>query len=112
MLVDRVEEIIEELERVYNAIKNRGFAHDAEIAYGLGLVITIASAVELGKDVSEDAADKALYIASLAIERAPPRNIPIILHLLRPLRDKAPARYIQLWAQAIKVLPGQNKGLS
>jgi len=98
------DEIAKELERVYDAIKRRGFAHDAELAYGLGLAVMIASAVASGENVSEDVADKALHIASLAIDRAPPENVILILRALRPLRDKAPARYIQLLSHALETL--------
>jgi DNA polymerase III delta prime subunit len=98
--VDKYDEAIVEVSRVRDIVKyrDRGIS-SAEAFYGLGLASIIANAVESGKPIESNDADKALHIASFAIQYVAStyRIIPI-LSALRPLRGKAPQRYLELLA--------------
>jgi len=93
--IDRYNEAVGEVSRILKIARGRGI-NVAERLYGLGLASIIAKAVELNKDVESGGADAALRIASFAIQRVVlPDLIVPILSALRPLRGKAPHRYIE-----------------
>jgi len=105
--VDKYNEAVAEVRRVLNIARGRGGIYDAEGFYGLGLASIIAKAVETGKPVkpsdtdADVAADVALEIASSAIQDVVlADHIIPILDVLRPLRGKAPLRYIELLTAA------------
>jgi len=102
--IDKYNEAINEVGRVLNIVRGRGYIYGAERFYGLGLASIIAKAVESGKPVGPSDADAALYIVSFAIQHVVSayRIIPI-LSTLEPLRGKAPQRYIELLAFALDV---------
>ncbi|MDT7969966.1 MAG: hypothetical protein RQ842_05315 [Vulcanisaeta sp.] len=98
--IDRYNEAVDEVSRILKIARGRGI-NVAERLYGLGLALIIAKAVELNKDVESGGADAALRIASFAIQRVVlPDLIMPILSALRPLRGKAPHRYIESLAIA------------
>jgi hypothetical protein len=102
--VDKYDETVGEVRRVRDTVRGRGGIYGAEGLYGLGLASIIAKAVESGKPVGPSDADAALYIASFAIQRvASPDLIMPILSALRPLRDKAPHRYLKLLVSALSI---------
>jgi len=105
--VDKYNKAVAEVRRVLNIATGRGGIYDAERFYGLGLASIIAKAVETGKPVkpsdtdADVAADAALDIASSVIQDVVSADhIILILDVLRPLRGKAPLRYIELLASA------------
>jgi len=107
--VDKYDKAIEEVNTILKIAKDRiaknagdrGGIYAAEGLYGLGLASIIAKAVESGKPVGPSDADAALHIASIAIQRvALPIFIVPILSALRPLRGKAPHRYLEPLAYA------------
>jgi len=94
--VDRYNEAVAEVNRILNIARGRGSIYDAESFYSLGLASIIANAAG---SVKPSDADTALHIASFAIQRvASPDLIKPVLGALRPLRDKAPHRFIELLA--------------
>jgi len=94
---DMYGETIDEVRRVLNIARDRGSIYDAEKFYGLGLASIIANAAGSNRPIEPGDADAALYMASIAIKDVSPPNIIIqILSTLRPLRDKAPHRYLKL----------------
>jgi hypothetical protein len=101
--VDEYNEAVAEVRRVLNIARGRGYIYGAERFYGLGLASIIAKAVETGKPVkpSDTDADAALDIASFVIQDViSADHIIPILDVLRPLRGKAPLKYIELLASA------------
>jgi hypothetical protein len=97
--IDEYNEAVVEVRRVRDTARDSGGFHPAEEFYGLGLASIIANAVELGKPIESSDADKALHIASFAIQYvASPHLIMPILSALVPLRGKAPHRYLELLA--------------
>ncbi len=99
--IDKYNEAVAEVRRVLNIVRGRGYIiHDLEKLYGLGLASIIAKAVETGKRIEPsdvDAVDAALDIASFVIGDIVLADLIMpILVALRPLRDKAPHRYIKL----------------
>lgn len=98
--VDKYNEAVAEVRRVRDTARDRGISN-AEEFYGLGLASIIANAVESGKPIELGDADAVLDFALSTIQRvALPNLIMPILYALRPLRSKAPQRYIQLLAAA------------
>jgi len=96
--IDKYNEVVAEVRRVLGIARDRGGFNPAEEFYGLGLASIIANAAESGKPGDADAA---LHIASFAIQDVvSPIFIVSILSALRPLRGKAPYRYIELLASA------------
>jgi energy-coupling factor transporter ATP-binding protein EcfA2 len=99
--IDKYDEAVAEVRRVLGIARDRGSIHETEGFYGLGLASIIARAVESGKPVRSSGADAALHIASFAIQDVvSPIFIMPILSALRPLRGKAPHRYLELLATA------------
>ena len=99
--VDNYIKAVAEVNRVLNIARGRGHIHGAEEFYGLGLASIIAKAVESGKRIEPSDADAALDIAPFAMQDVIlPILIMPILDALRPLRDKAPHRYIKPLATA------------
>jgi len=97
--VGRYNEAVVEVRRVLNIARGRGGIYVAEGLYGLGLASIIAKAVKLNKDVESGGADAALHIASSAIQYVTSLNLIMpILCALKPLRGKAPHRYLELLA--------------
>jgi hypothetical protein len=97
--IDRSNEVVAEVNRILNIARGRGSIRLAEGLYGLGLASIIANAARLGRDVKPSDADVVLYFTSSAIQHvASPDLIRPILRALRPLRDKAPHRFIELLA--------------
>jgi len=102
--VDKYDEAVAEVNRILKIARGRGSIYDAERFYGLGLASIIAYAAGLGKVVESGGADAALHIASFTIQYVTsPDLIMPILSALRPLRDKAPQRYIELLAPASSI---------
>jgi hypothetical protein len=101
VFIDRYNEAVGEVRRILNIARDRGSIYDAEKFYGLGLASIIASTAKPGKVVKPGDANAALHIASFAIQHvASPDLIKPILSALKPLRGKAPQRYIELLAHA------------
>ena len=99
--IDKCNEAVAEVRRVFNIARGRGRIYDAESLYGLGLASIIARAIESGKRIEPSDADAALDIASFVIQKVLLADLIMpILDALRPLRDKAPQRYIELLAPA------------
>jgi len=102
--VDKYNEAINEVGRVLNIVRGRGI-NVAEGIYGLGLASIIVKAVESGKPIEPGDADAVLSFALSTIQRvALPGLITPILYALRPLRGKAPQRYIELLAAASSMM--------
>ena len=104
--VDRYNEVVAEVRRVLNIIKNRSdiYSDDiyyAGVLYSLGLASIIAKAVESGKPVRPSDADVVLHFTSSAIQHVASTDLimPILL-ALEPLCGKAPHRYLELLAPA------------
>jgi len=96
--VDKYNEAIGEVNRILNIARGRHIS-DADRFYGLGLASIIVKAVESGKSIEPGDADAVLRFASSTIQRvASPDLIMPILYALRPLRDNALQRYIELLA--------------
>jgi HEPN domain-containing protein len=99
--IDKYNEAINEVRRVLNIARDRGVIYVAERLYWLGLASIIAKAVESGKPVEPGDADAVLDFALSAIQYVASPNLIIpILRALRPLRNKAPQRYLKLLASA------------
>jgi len=99
--IDKYNEAVAEVNRIFNIARGRGGISVAEGSYVLGLASIIADAARLGRDVKPGDADIALHIATFAIKSvALPDLIMSILNALEPLRDKTPHRYLQLLAYA------------
>jgi tetratricopeptide (TPR) repeat protein len=102
--VDKYDEVIGKVKRVLKNARNRGGIYSAEAFYGLGLASIIAGAAESDKPVKSGHADVALRIALFTIKGVIlPILIVPILSALRPLRDKAPQRYIELPALTLEI---------
>jgi tetratricopeptide (TPR) repeat protein len=102
--IDRYNEAVAEVNRILNIARNRGSIYEAESLYGLGLVLIIANAAILDRDVKSDDADTALHIAASIIQRVTsPGLIKLVLDALEPLHGKAPHRYLELLALASKM---------
>jgi len=102
--IDKYNEVIAEVRRVFGIARGRSGFHPSEEFYGLGLASIIAKAAELGRDVKPSDADTALHIATSAIQYVTsPDLIRPILRALEPLRDKAPQRYIEPLASALSI---------
>jgi len=98
--IDRYNEAVAEVRRVRDTVRDMGISV-AEGIYGLGLASIIVKAVESGKPIEPGDADAVLSFALSTIQRvALPGLITPILYALRPLRGKAPQRYIELLAAA------------
>jgi len=93
--VGRYNEVIDEIGRVLSIVRDTPLAVAGP--YGLGLALIIARAAELGKYVEPSGADVVLHFTSFAIKDvSPPSLITPILRTLKPLRGKAPHRYLEL----------------
>jgi tetratricopeptide (TPR) repeat protein len=93
--VSRYNEVIDEIGRVLSIVRDTPLAVAGP--YGLGLALIIARAAELGKYVEPSGADVVLHFTSFAIKDvSPPSLITPILRTLKPLRGKAPHRYLEL----------------
>ena len=76
--------------------------YDAEVFYGLGLVLIIAKAAELGRPIKPSDADAALRVASFAmLFIVLPDYVKSVLRALEPLRDYAPHRYLELQVSSL-----------
>jgi hypothetical protein len=96
IFIDKYNEAVAEANRIINIARGR-YISDAERLYGLGLASIIANAARLVRDVDPGEADIALRIALFAIQSvASPDLIKLVLSALKPLRDKAPHRYLEL----------------
>jgi tetratricopeptide (TPR) repeat protein len=99
--IDKYNEAINEVRRVLNIARDRGVIYVAERLYWLGLASIIANAAESGKSIKPGDADIVLDLALSAIQYVASPNLIIpILRALRPLRNKAPQRYLKLLASA------------
>jgi len=104
--IDKYKETVNEINKILNKVKGRdkGVIYGAERFYGLGLASIIAKAVESSKPVGPSDADKALHIASAAIQYVASADLIMpILSALGPLRGEAPQRYIELLAAALNM---------
>jgi hypothetical protein len=100
--VDRYNEVVAEIRRVLNIIKNRSDLNNDEVLYSLGLASIIAKAVESGKPIEPGDADAALHIVSLTMQHAISLSLTEpVLSALVPLRDKAPQRYLEVLVSAL-----------
>ena len=100
--IDRYGEAVAEVNKVLNIARGRGGITDSESFYGLGLASIIAKAAGSGKPIEPSDADAALHIAPFAIQRVASSNlIRPALGALKPLRDKAPHRYLELLTPAV-----------
>ena len=100
--IDKYNEAIGEVNRILNIAKgrDRDISYDERL-YGLGLASIIVKAVESGKPIEPSDADAVLTFALSTIQRVALSGfIMPILYALRPLRGKAPQRYIELLAAA------------
>jgi hypothetical protein len=98
--IDKYNEAVAEVRRVRDTARGRGIS-DAERFYSLGLASIIVKAIESGKPMEPGDADAVLKFALSTTQRvASPDLIMPILYALRPLRGKAPQRYIQLLTAA------------
>jgi hypothetical protein len=101
VFINKYNRAVGEVRRVLNIARGRGSINPAEVFYGLGLSSIIAKAVKLNKVVKPGDADAALHIASFAIQHVASTDlIMLILDALRPLRGKAPQRYLEVLAFA------------
>ncbi|MFP3298030.1 MAG: SIR2 family protein [Thermocladium sp.] len=99
--IDKYGEAVDEVNRILSIARGRGSIYDSEEFYGLGLASIIANAAGA---VEPGDADAALHIASFAIQRVASSNlIRPALGALKPLRDKAPHRYLELLALASSI---------
>jgi hypothetical protein len=95
-----------EYENAINEVKKllkiwRGEIRGFEVLYALGLVLIVAEAARLGRDVNEDDISAVLKTANYAVQLAVfPFCVDYILMALRFLRDKAPQQYIVALAKA------------
>jgi len=97
--IDKYGEAVAEVNRVLSIARDRGYIYDAESFYGLGLASIIAKAAGA---VEPGDADAALHIATFAIQDVASSNlIRPALGALKPLRDRAPHRYLELLAPAV-----------
>jgi hypothetical protein len=97
--IDKYNEAVAEVRRFRDIARDKGIS--TEKFYGLGLASIIVKAVESGKPIEPGDADAVLDFALSAIQHvASPGLIMLILYALRPLRGKAPQRYIELLAAA------------
>ena len=95
--IDKYGEAVAEINRIFNIFRIKGGHYDIEELYGLGLAFIIARAAEMGTQIEPSDADVILHIASFPVSRYSLSDYIIpILPALKPLRDKAPHRYIQL----------------
>ncbi|MFP3297281.1 MAG: hypothetical protein RXN78_06810, partial [Vulcanisaeta sp.] len=102
--IDKYGEAVAEINRIFNIFRIKGGHYDIEELYGLGLAFIIARAAEMGTQIEPSDADVILHIASFLVSRySLPRDVIPKLRALKPLRDKAPHRYIQLLSFASKV---------
>jgi len=102
--IDRYGEAVAEVNRILKIARGRGSINPAEVFYGLGLASIIANAAGSNKPIKPSDADVALHIASFAIQHVVlPILIVPILSALRPLRDYAPHRYLELLAHASSI---------
>jgi len=62
-------EAAEELEKLVETWRSRGYAYLDEAFYGLGLALAVAGAAELGESVEAREAEVALYTATFAVQR-------------------------------------------
>jgi len=98
--IDKYNEAVADVNRILNIARCRDIS-DAEEFYGLGLASIIANAARLGRDVKPGDADTALHIASFAIRDVASADLIMPkLNALKPLRGKAPHRYLELLALA------------
>ena len=101
VFINKYNGAVSEVRRVLNIARGRGGIHETEGFYGLGLSSIIAKAVKLNKVVKPGDADATLHIASFAIQHVASTDlIMLILDALRPLRGKAPQRYLEVLAFA------------
>jgi len=91
--VDKFRDALGEINRIYSIAENKNIT-DYEEFYGLGLVSIITNAGRSSKDISPEDANRMLKIASFLVGKVWfPGSIRLILHVLEPLRDKAPYKY-------------------
>ncbi len=95
--IDKYGEVVAEINRIFNIFRIKGGHNGIEELYGLGLAFIIVSAAEMGTQIEPSDADVILHVASFLVSRySLPRDVIPKLRALKPLRDKAPYRYIQL----------------
>jgi hypothetical protein len=95
--IDKYGEAVAEINRIFNIFRIKGGHNGIEELYGLGLAFIIDRAAEMGTQIEPSDADVILHIASFLVSRySLPRDVIPKLRALKPLRDKAPYRYIQL----------------
>jgi len=95
--IDKYAEVVAEINRIFNIFRIKGKHYGIEELYGLGLAFIIVRAAEMGTQIEPSDADVILHIASFLVSRYSLSHYIIpILCALKPLRDKAPHRYIQL----------------
>jgi len=95
--IDKYSEAVAEIKRVFTIFRIKGGHNGIEELYGLGLAFIIDRAAEMGTQIKPSDADVILHIASFLVSRySLPRDVTPKLRALKPLRDKAPYRYIQL----------------
>jgi hypothetical protein len=103
--IDKYGEVVAEINRIFNIFRIKGKRYGIEELYGIGLAFIIVRAAEMGTQIEPSDADVILYIASFLVSRySLPDDIIPILRALKPLRDKAPHRYIQLLNFASNIL--------
>ncbi|MFP3240697.1 MAG: hypothetical protein RXQ94_06140 [Caldivirga sp.] len=96
--IDKYSEAVAEIKRVLNITRDRVISV-AERLYWLGLASIIAKAVESGKPIEPSDADAALRIVFTAF--IPPDYVKPVLRALKPLRNKAPHRYLELQVSSL-----------
>jgi hypothetical protein len=96
-LVHRHGEAAEELEKLVEAWRSRGYAYIVEAFYGLGLALAVAGAAELGNKVETWEAEVALHTAVFAVQRVfEVECATAILDSFRGLWELAPHYYVLL----------------
>jgi len=99
--IDRYEEIINEVNKVFDNARERVGIYFIESFYVLGLD---SIAAMLSEVIKPSDADLALYIALFAIRNVRlVSNVEPILRTLKPLHAKAPHRYLELLAHALYI---------
>ncbi len=101
---DRYDDIVNEVNNVLKNVRDRGGISTAESVYGLGLASIIANVAKPDKTIKPSDADVALRIALFAMKIIILADyVKPILHALKPLRDYAPQRYLELLAFALEI---------
>jgi len=100
VFINKYNGAVSEVRRVLNIARGRAVFMRLRVLWSWA-IINNSQAVKLNKVVKPGDADAALHIASFAIQHVASTDlIMLILDALRPLRGKAPQRYLEVLAFA------------